>query len=215
MNFETLNNFSGELHPLKDAEYKKQLLKEREAQIMESFKSNTPEEASRIISELNEGDFRWEDKMQRNLMNHYFDNRETIPDAEEKILEIIGQTRKKLSQDGRIGKYEKVFVKKYEGPRSTDAFIEDPKTPSDFFRNALYNDYPEEAKKILEAMRANLDSEEKIDHRENELYDYFIKKGDLDAANQVIENMTLNAHNEKYKSKEGRINQLSELLENK
>lgn len=151
--------------------------------------------------------------MQRTLMNHYFDNRESIPDAEEKILEIIGQTRKKLSQEGRIGKYEKVFEKNYKWPRSTDAFIEDPKTPSDFFRNALYNNYPKEAIKILEAMRATGDSEEKIDHREGELLNCFIEQGNLDAANQVIEYMTPNDHNEKYQSKQGRINKLSSLME--
>lgn len=41
---------------------------------------------------------------------------------------------------------------------------------------------------------------------------FYIKKGDFDSANRVIENMTPNEHNEKYNSKQGRINELSDII---
>ena len=213
MDFETLNKYEGELHPYKTAEIKKDLLKERETEIHDLLAENNPEKANEIISGLNEGDFRFEDKMQRTLMNHHYANAEKDPTAKEKIFKIISETKKQLSQEGRIGKYEKTFKEKFTGPRSTDSFIEDAKTPSDFFRNALWGNNPEQAEIILNEMRANGDSNEKIDHRENELMEFYIKKGDVDSANRIIENMTPNEHNEKYNSKKGRINKLSGIVD--
>lgn len=214
MDFETLNKYEGELHPYKTAEIKKDLLKERETEIHDLLAENNPEAAEKIIKELNEGDYRWEEKKQKLAMDHRYANIEKDPAQKEKILKIISETKKQLSQDGRIGKYEKTFKEKYTGPRSTDSFIEDAKTPSDFFRNALWGNNPEQAETILNEMRANSDSNEKIDHRENELMEFYIKKGDVDSANRIIENMTPNEHNEKYNSKKGRINKLSGIIDN-
>lgn len=212
MNFENLQKWGGELHPAKTPEIKKDLLKERELEIENLLSTGNPEEAKKIVDELNEGNFRWEDAWQRKIMNHYYNNHENIPEAKDKILEIISQTRKKLSQEGRIGKFEKVFKTKYEGPRSSDAFIEDPKTPSDYFRNALYTNDTKRAEELLVKIRA-LGENDKTDQREGELFNYYIEKENFDGANQVIENMEANEHNQKYNSREGRINHLSNLLE--
>lgn len=146
-------------------------------------------------------------------MNYYYEQSEEKNEStKNKIFEIISRTKKKLSQEGRIKKFENIFKQKYTGPLSNDSFIEDPKTPSDFFRNALSGNYPKEAQKILEKI-STLGDNEKTDHREGELFNYFIEKENFDAANQVIENMVPNEHNVKFNSKQGRINHLSNLLE--
>jgi hypothetical protein len=213
MNFETLQNFGGELNPLKTEDIKNELLKERKVEVLELIESNNTDEAFKIIHELNEGDFKWEDGMQRKLMNHHFDNAKNSPEeAQAAIQEIIGRTQKKQSQQGRISKYNQNFEKSYSGPLSEDGFIENPKSPSDFFNNAVETDNTAEAERILVEIR-DLGDNKKTDHREKPLFDYYGENGEHDNAMTLIDSMVENDHNKKYNSKQGRLDHLNRLIE--
>lgn len=178
-------------------EEKERVLEERKIEVVKLIEKGNLREARRIINEQNEGDEKWRERLQRKITAYWYERVGTDREnARAAILEIIGETFDKLSQEGRIAKFEKIFGEKYNGPRSENMKVENPKTLSDHFKNALYEKDYKRTEELLVEIREK-ETEEKIGHREHELIKAYGENGDFTAAQKVINTMILTENNKK------------------
>ena len=107
-----------------------------------------------------------------------------------------------------------------EQPKSDDLSAEEKEqleiTNVKSFRDATSMGNVSQAETWLNTVKNNPDkfpqyNDECIDHRENELMNAYVANNDWDSANRIIESMTDSAHAQKYNSRDGRINWISDL----
>lgn len=197
-------------------EQKFESIEQKHAKILELLKIDQPYDALELVDTEKERNLKWHEKMQREILRYFCEAMD-----EEGAVRIIEETVLYQSQQGRIKKYENVFGKKYTGLIVEDGLIED-KNPSvsDLIRNAIYEKDYIKAEKLLDDIRKKILDEnddmpfakrcEMVDHREDELFNAYIKAKMWEEAQKVIDTMITNSHNQEYNSKEGRQNYLNE-----